>query len=99
MFLRATFRKLLYPVIVNLSFNEFEVRPAAWLIVCKASVPDTVEVLAAAKKYLACGYGRRSAEYLVELVDGEYLELRARLDDVTLAVFGLDVDLAVAGYR
>ena len=58
MFLKAPVRKLLYPVIVNLSFNESEVRPTAWLTVCKSSLPDTVQVLAAAKKDIACGYGR-----------------------------------------
>jgi len=43
---------------MNLSFNELEVRPTTWLTVCKVSLANAVQVLAAAKKYLACGYGR-----------------------------------------
>ncbi len=64
-----------------------------------ALFPNAIEVFSASKENLSIGNGRRSAEYFIELVDNEYLELWAGLYDVTLAVLGLDVDSSVTGCR
>jgi len=56
---------------------------------------NTVKMFTASQKEFASGYGWGCTENFLEFIDGEDFKCRSRLEDITLAIFSLNINSSI----